>query len=112
MDEYGSAALIPELHATETGDDWSLAIEYEPDGLDGIAGQPHRPVDGGKCYFVAENTDHAWWVRGVCLDGQPAFNSEIDITGAGLVVTDNYELPRYLCRVTTGEVSPPERWIR
>jgi hypothetical protein len=85
--------LILELHETATGDDWSLAIEYEPDKPDGISGQAHRPLDGGEYYFVAENTDHAWSVRGVCRDGQPAVGSAIDISGSGLVVTDNYELP-------------------
>ena len=90
---YGSASLILNLHRVGSEDVMTLVNEAVFENpTDTLTGSGLQPLLGGEYYFSSENTDEAWTVRAVCRDGEKPVGEDMDLSGTGVTVTDNYTL--------------------
>jgi hypothetical protein len=104
--QYGAASLMVYLAKQGVAEPRLMINELGLDASTPLTGETLQPLSGGTYYLSIENLSGPWEVRGVCLDGQPATGSSIDIQGAGLTVTDNFALPKCSKSVFIWSVQP------
>jgi hypothetical protein len=106
--DTGMASLIAHLHKIGTDGYKGLANEATMDTVEGVSGETLVPLAGGMYFVTTENTSGPWTVNWVCRDSEAPVGTELDVSGEGDMVTENYELPACEKSVFVWSTSPDE----
>lgn len=105
--DFGSASLIARMHDVAVGREELLlnAVDLEADS-DTVSWPALMSVDAGDYYFTTQNTDEPWSLRVECQDGMAPVAEGMEVSGEGLTVTDNYQLPACSKSVFAWSIEP------